>query len=53
MDIDYDETLSKTIDEEEINYGIIYGNLEVKVIHGADHEFRGMLEEHISLIDLL
>lgn len=28
-------------------------NLEVKVIHGADHEFKGMLEEYISLIDLL
>lgn len=28
-------------------------NLEIKIIQGADHEFRGMLEEYISLVDLL
>ena len=28
-------------------------NLEVITVDGADHEFRGMLEEYIALIDLL
>ena len=28
-------------------------NLETKIIQGADHEFKGMFEEYISLVDLL
>ena len=28
-------------------------NLEIKTIDGADHEFTGMLEEFISLIELV
>ena len=28
-------------------------NLTLFVIEGADHEFRGMLEEYIALIDLI
>ncbi len=28
-------------------------NLEIKTVEGADHEFHGMLDEYIALIDLL
>ena len=48
--LSYDKIISKTIDSEEINYGIIHGNEKIVFVKvGADGSIRGYQDKYLKM----